>query len=290
MAREDLERVKVAQLLGIVLSKYHGRVDDISLDEDDHAVTFLVRSKEDQKAFMRNLRKEIEEYGSTKAAETERYYLESESEAVFPRPEKTVELRSDDIQNALSIGNTTILEWGRLVPEAPAFNTATKLYPLGLKCIRYEYDALSHSVVQCMCEIISDREDHSELSTPLFRVTVSWTLTVGGAKKIENKVYEGTNPRQVWDAIAVETIGGGTSSAPTIIKSEPTSVGSIEDELMKELVAKRRSKLVRRKEAILDSIPNRVCRWARMTISLIHSVSAFLKVLRTTICKNIHSS
>ncbi len=252
MAREDLERTKVAQLLGISLSRYHGRVDDISLDEDDNAVAFVVRSKADQEAFMKNLRREVEEYGSIKAAETERYYQLSEGELLFPRPEKTVELRSDDLANALSVGTTTLLDWGRLVPEAPAFNTTTHLYPLGFKCIRFEYDANLQSVVQCMCEIDVDQEPQTETSRPVFRVTVSWVLNMGGTKRIENKVYEGTNPRQVWDAIAGEDIGGNG-------RGEPSASDSNEVDMLKELIAKRERYLTQAKvEGTEEQDPPRI--------------------------------
>jgi len=138
---------------------------------------------------------------------------------------------SKESKNYFSFGNTVILDWGRLVPDAP-FHTATQLFPIGFKCLRQEHDVTLDRVIDCLCEIdaVYDGGDgasvlkaiqgeglievqHKPLS-PLFRLSVAWHIgdesSIGTAREqdfIKVRVYEARSPQQAWQAAMLEGLG-----------------------------------------------------------------------------------
>lgn len=108
----------------------------------------------------------------------------------------------------LCIGNTTVLNWGKIVPH-PGFFTATQIFPVGFRCIRQEHDVVLDRVVDCLCEVLEKPdpafagEDGTSATMPWFRITVAWDIE--GTPCL--RVYEGTTPREVWQQILLETVG-----------------------------------------------------------------------------------
>lgn len=127
----------------------------------------------------------------------------------------------------LALGNTVILNWGRVVFENEHFHNKTQLYPIGFRCLRHEFDMYEKNIVNVLCEIdgvyttinnntqddsgqilYSEVDEHARVSldkrylTPIFRITLDWTTVKGNSNII---VYEGSSPQQVWQAVLLET-------------------------------------------------------------------------------------
>lgn len=154
-----------------------------------------------------------------------------------------------------AFGNCTVLDWGRILPNNPAFHTKSQLYPFGFKCIRQEQDLVLHTIVDCLCEILSVPDvnvetdsDYSKCS-PLFRITVSWLIDAPdidakpSQPEINNtaldtderfmykkcsrvvRVYEGKTPQQAWQGVLLETIGTAGDESVQYIEGVSTESG-----------------------------------------------------------------
>lgn len=132
----------------------------------------------------------------------------------------------------LSIGNITVLDWGKVTPLS-SFHNSLQIYPIGFKCLRQEHDAVLDRVVDCYCEVVGAYEGNetqlipanSPLFTsntslkgtnrnivPIFRISIAWQipklpLRSDSVEDVIVRVYEGRTPQQAWQAAMLETIG-----------------------------------------------------------------------------------
>jgi hypothetical protein len=154
--------------------------------------------------------------------------LPSSSETSLP---SLSEAPLDSSSFYFSCGNTTVLDWGRVIPNG-FFHSRHEIFPLGFKSIRQEYDELLNCLVDCLCEIdyysitsptrrysrqeleMPLRSDVKSDIRPLFRITVAWETGGAGAGEVTSsnhqiltKVYEGKSPQFVWQLILIDRVG-----------------------------------------------------------------------------------
>ena len=135
-----------------------------------------------------------------------------------PRPSQRKIYKSQDPERLLAFGNTTVLDWGRVITE-PLFHTAHHIFPLGLRVLRIEHDVIKDELVDCLCEIAStpdtspppptmSEQDAAARILPLFRITVAWKHRLPGAEgfMLANRVYEARTPHDAWSAAFAERV------------------------------------------------------------------------------------
>jgi hypothetical protein len=130
-----------------------------------------------------------------------------------------------------SCGNITMLSWGKILSTTNDFHTKTQLFPIGLRCLRQEYDEFTSQIIDCFCEIdaiygndqlfndLTEEEQQLLIGSktpliPLFRITVDWGPLVGtgseggGDNGNERmiKVYEAKSPQQAWQGVMLEQL------------------------------------------------------------------------------------
>ena len=186
------------------------------------------------------------------AADRAQKWSSSKSFRVGHRPQVTKVYKSQDPDRHMAFGNTTIIDWGRVITN-PAFHTKSQIYPLGMRVLRIEHDVLKNELVECLCEIDSFPDDTlprgglsaDEIAArilPLFRITVGWKRRLQNnlGVQVVNRVYEGRSPQQAWGAVMRESL----LVEPTDLERRTREIKAIEiiksseGELPEELIAR----------------------------------------------------
>ena len=224
VAAECLEKALVSHALSVT----GGRADDIRMDpRDSTKLTVVVRSEADQRAHWDALRQlgTVRVPTEEEITGLEAMHATGVATSASLRPVTTTEYVSCDDNCRFKFGQAcTILNFGTIVSDSPAFHTPTQIFPLGFRCVRIEHDFSLNRTVECLCEILAISSDdaaqgkfHCAVSEwklwdpsknlPLFRITVGWQVGPEGSRKMIPKTYQALTQESVWAAAMTESFG-----------------------------------------------------------------------------------